>query len=234
MGRAFLSALVILAWFAPQVAAQEKPLWMLDFIFLNDGATLTDRDAYNAKAQPVAARHGVVLQVTLDTRLMMIGPPELDRVDLWTLPGPQALNAWGQDPEYKEMLPEALRVHDMNQLTLYLGREVSAPQITAGAFYYLELFAFHPESFAAQDFIDYVHATDALAQEFGLARVASMSNLQKALGPGPETHWFNLYSVPSEAAFKAWNNDQRFKDLAPTRNRLLNLNNSVLAIMQAQ
>ena len=207
---------------------------MLDFVFMDDGFSLADRDEYNAVASQTAARHGVVLQTTLDTAVMVIGPTELDRLDLWTLTTPDALAAWGRDADYLANKDRSDEIHDMRELTLYLGRQVQAPEIESGRFYYLELFAFNPESFTGEEFITYTRQSDTLAGQYAIFRRASFSQIGRILGNGPEVNWMNLYYISSDNNFRAWHNSAEFKSMVPTRQKLFDWDKSVLAIMKAK
>ncbi|MEM7190798.1 MAG: hypothetical protein AAF439_14410, partial [Pseudomonadota bacterium] len=97
---------------------------MLDFVYLASGKTLADRDAYNETARPIAANHGAELQVTLDrmsgaTGPLLGGPLLPERLDLWTMQTVHGLQSWGTDPAFQAILPRALEVHDMQQLSVY-------------------------------------------------------------------------------------------------------------------
>lgn len=218
-----LVVLVFLALFflLPVTAsAQDKQLYMLDFVFLNEGQSLAKRDAYNSLARPVASRHGVELMASFDAKLVMFGPKDLDRFDLWTVPAPGAVAAWGNDPDYKKMAAVSQEVHDFSQLTLYFAREVATPRVETDGLYYIEMMAFDPNGFVGDEFVAYVREMDAIAKEYGITRIASFNKLQKFLGNGPQTHWMNIYHISSIDRMKEWPRDERYRGLAPTREKL--------------
>jgi len=226
---------ILLAWasFCSVASAQEKQLYMLDFVFMAEDHGLSERDTYNQAAQQAAANHGIALHVTLDKEIMMLGPPELDRLDIWTFPDTAALGAWANDPEYKEIEPVAKKIHDWNQLSLYLAREVQAPTLKPKGRYYVELLTFNKDEFVGKEFVAYVRQSDAIAKEYGLLRVASFGSGKKILGNGPPANWMNIYEVSSLDKMKAWPNDKRFSALIPTREKLFVVDSLLMGIFRA-
>lgn len=215
-------------------ASAEQRMFMLDFVYLNTNVELAARTAYNAKAVPVAARHGVLLQATLDPVKIVLGPKDLARLDLWTLPEPNALQAWGRDPDFKAMQPESRSVHDMSKLTLFLAREMAPFQVTPGAHYWVEFLRFSENGFKGEDFSAYVREIDGLASKFQMYRVATFGKVGRILGQGHEAHWMNVYSVPNAQSLQAHLKGTRFVALAKVRERLFDLDKSLMAVFQSR
>ncbi len=213
--------------------SQGKQLYMLDFVFMNKGYNLSDRDKHNQNARPIAARHGVKLKASLDAKHMLLGPKGLNRLDLWTLPHPSALGAWGKDPAYKKIEPNAKKIHDFNQLTLYLGKERMAAQIRSGNIYYVELLTFDKRKFSGREFISYMKNHDTVASEYGLKRIASFNPLSKILGKGPQASWLSIYVVQSMNHFKKWPNDKRYQKLNLVRKNIFETNKSLIGLFKA-
>lgn len=216
----------------PAAAAQR--LFMLDFVFLNENVTLAARDAYNAKAAPIAARHGVELQATLDPVRVVIGPQSLDRLDLWTLPEPAALKQWGDDPDYQAMRVETLAVHDMTHLTLYLAREMGPVRIAPSGLYWVEFLRFDEAGFNGDDFSAYMAEIDAIAGKHAMRRVATFGKVGRILGQGFQAHWMNIYSVADPAQLEENLRDPRFVERAAMRNRLFDMDKSMMGVFQAR
>lgn len=215
-------------------AVAEQSLVMLDFVYLNKDVEVAERDAYNAKAKPIAARHGVILRSTLDPVRIVLGPKGLQRLDLWTLPAPQALQAWSDDPDYLAMRSETLAVHDMKRLTLYLAREIGPVQIAPGRHYWVEFLRFDKSGFTGEQFAAYMRETDGIAGKYDLQRVATFGKVGRILGPGFEAHWMNIYSVPDSERLQSYVEDARFVELASMRERLFDLDSSMMAVFQSR
>lgn len=201
-------------------AAQDRQLYMLDFVFLNDGITLEDRDAFNAKSSEIAGRYGIAHIATLDPLAITDGPQDLDRVDIWTVPSQDAWLAWGEDADFKALHAELAKVHDLDNLTLYFASEVAPPMIAPGQAYHLELFTFVEEGFDFDAFATYVQTVDQIAADHGIQRRASLGGLVKIIGSGPNADWLNLYSVPGPNEYDAMAKDPRNDALDGAREAL--------------
>lgn len=228
---AFLGVLGVL-WTAP-AQAQNKPLYMLDFVFMNSGYSLKDRDSHQKNAVPIAARHGIKLVASLDTRILFQGPENMSRLDLWTLPNQSAIGAWGADPDFKKIEPNSLKIHNTDRLSLYFARKVAISHIISGNTYFVELLTFDMKNFTAPEFIDYMKKNDAVAKNYGLTRVASFNPLSKFFGPGPKANWLNIYLVRSEKELRNWTKDDKYQALIPIRSKLLEGKKSLIGLFQA-
>lgn len=227
-------AALVLTLFLTLPASAEQRMFMLDFVYLNKNVELAARTAYNSRAAPVAARHGVRLQATLDPVKIVLGPTDLARLDLWTLPEPNALQAWGRDPDFKAMQPESRAVHDMSKLTLFLAREMAPFQVASGAHYWVEFLRFNETGFKGEDFSAYIREIDGLAARSQMHRVATFGKVGRILGKGHEAHWMNIYSVPNAQLLQAYLKDARFVELAKVRERLFDLDKSLMAVFQSR
>lgn len=209
------------------LSAQEIALrlYMLDFVFLNPGQTIADREAYNAQAAPIAARHGVIHFASLDPLNILQGPSDLVRLDLWHLPSLDALTAWGNDPDYNALRAQVLQVHDMQALTLYMAEEVMRPEITLGAAYHLDLLTFADEAWNRDIFITYIQAIDAVAERHGIFRTASVGGLAKFAGDGPTADWMHMYVLPGPDEYANMLQDPTYIDLGGLRDTIFVPNN---------
>lgn len=234
--RVFLLSSLSLASLAalPAAAQDAGPVYMLDFVFLNDGQTLGDRDAYNNRSRPIAARYGISLIATLDPLTITMGPRTLARVDVWELPSVQAIGAWGDDADYVALRPEVLRVHDLDDLTLYVASPVMAPAVVPGQVYHLELLTFSEDEWSREAFFSYIRAVDEIAATHGIRRNTSLANLNKLTGSGPTAQFFNLYAVPGANEYRAMGSDPRMTALTPERWRLFDAGRALEGAFMAQ
>lgn len=229
-----LLAAGIAAWLAGPVVAQEKtqPLLMLDFVFLAEGKSLADRDAYNAKALPVAGKHDVDFVASLDVFAMLKGPAELARLDVWTLPDPSALVKWDADPAYQPLKPLAFDVHDMDVLTLYLGLADAVPEPPEGEYFLIEVLTF-ADSFEREAFPKYLRERAKIAGTHEISHVGRVHLRKKLTGAMPDADWVNVYHLPSKAALVAWTEDAQTKAQLPVRTTLFDLSRSVVGVFRA-
>lgn len=228
MWRAIFGFLLLAIVTAP--AAAENRLFLVDFVALAEGRSLEDREAFNERARPVALRHTIALRASLDPVQVLLGRPRAERLDLWTLPGIGALQAWTADPDYAALAPDRARVHDAARRTLYLAEERGRADLIAGRLYWVEILVFALDRFDREGFIRYVRTSDALAARHGIERAASFGDLVRVLGSAGDIHWINIYAVPSAAALQAHLEAESFLNLAPERARLFDLDDSMLAV----
>ncbi|MEO1200874.1 MAG: hypothetical protein AAFX39_16905 [Pseudomonadota bacterium] len=219
---------------AERARAQDAQLYMLDFVFLNDGYTLEDRDAFNRVSEQIAARYGIARIASLDPVAVTDGPEDIARVDIWRLPSQQAVADWNEDPDFQALQPRLGQVHDLNNLTLYFAEEILAPQIQPGTYYHLELFTFSETQFDPEGFISYVQSVDAIGIDHGIARTGSFGSITRFFGGGPDADWLNLYRVPGPEQYNAMGTDPRMVELRSTRNTLFDREGSLLGAFQAR
>lgn len=229
---AAIVAVITLMW-ANSASAQVDQLYMLDFVFMSKGHTLADRDKHNQKARPIASRYGVNLVASLDALARFAGPKGLARLDIWTLPNQSALSSWGADTDYKKIEPNARKIHDFKQLTLYLSRERVAPQIVSGNIYYVELLTFNQKNFSVPELVGYIKNNDQIAKEYGLIPAARFNPISRILGNGPKANLLNVYSVQSKTAFKKLSEDKRYRALNPVRKKLFETDKMLIGVFKA-
>ena len=53
------------------------------------------------------------------------GPKNALELNLWELPGPEAMQKLGNDPEYQANVPFRDKIHNMSVLTLYMAKPIA-------------------------------------------------------------------------------------------------------------
>ncbi|MDP6707795.1 MAG: hypothetical protein QF893_15735 [Alphaproteobacteria bacterium] len=234
--RSLVTGLAILVVSAAAAGAQKAPKQVIfvDFVVLNEGQGLKDRDAYDIKALPIAARHGIKRFASLDIKHVVRTPGlKPQRLDLWLLPSPQALNAWAADPEYKALIAQRDEVHDMKALTLYLAVP-ARPMTEFGKHHYLIEIQKTGSGFSRELFANYEKKSDQIAAPYAIRRVAVLNMAKKLLGIGPAGQRLNIWHLPNEQNFSAWGKNKEFKALGPVRQQLFDLPQYLMLIAQGR
>ncbi len=211
---------VIFCSFSPAAMAAGQSLVMADFVVMSEGHGLTERDNYDARATPIAARYGIKRLASLDVlhNFTMKGF-KVKRLDLWLLPSVKALQAWGDDPEYKALLPYRDRVHDMKVTSLYFAHPAMPLRKLGEGHYFIEMFR-AGAGFDRGLFARFKQQSVALGAKYGAAPVAALNITKKILGKGPMGQRLNLWKLTSEQQFLAWVRSAEYKALEPMRQRL--------------
>lgn len=159
---------------------------LIDFIVLNEGIDIGERNAYEAALKPIAARYGAEVVHSYDVKEHLAGKmPTSVRVNIWNLDNVDALGAVDKDADYRAMIPNRDRVHDLSALTLYKAREtVNAGPITEGSVL-VDLVVMN-EGFGAEERDAYEAKMAPLAAKYGYTIHASYEIDQKIGGNGPE------------------------------------------------
>jgi len=219
---------------AQQKAKPKKQLVFVDFVVMSEGHGLKERAAYDAKADPIAARYGIKRFASLDIVQNVVSQNFRPvRLDLWLLPSPQALSAWSKDPDYKALLPYRNCVHDMKALTLYFAVPALPLRKVKKAHYMIELQTMGP-GFDAKTFAAYEKKSDLIAELYAVRRVAALSLSKKIIGAGPSGQRLNVWYLPNEGNFKAWGNNKDFKALVPVRQKLFDMSTYTMLIARGR
>lgn len=96
---------------------------LVDLIVMQDGAGDAERNAYEARMAPIAEKYG--FRVHSAFRILQKiggeGPESPIRLNLWAGQDPEGLQRLSQDPEYQELVEMRNRIHDMEQIALFLA-----------------------------------------------------------------------------------------------------------------
>jgi uncharacterized protein (DUF1330 family) len=230
-------AVVVLSTVVASGSAQAQdaaqPLVFVDFVVMSEGHGLDERDIYDAKATPIAARHGVKRFASFDIVQHLLTPGlKPQRLDLWLLPSLEALKAWGDDPEYHALLAYRDKVHDMRALTLYFAKPAGPVEAIGQGNYLIELQTIG-SGFDRAVFDEYERDSDEIAASYAIRRVGVYTIVKKVTGAGPDGQRLNIWYLPNEQNFQAWGENKAFQALAPEREKLFDLPNYLMLLGRA-
>lgn len=218
LSAASLSVATVLS--GASIAAAEQ-VNLIDFVVLNNGIDVSERDAYEAALKPIAAKYGAKVGHSYDLVAHLAGQmASAMRINVWELDDLSALGAVDQDAEYKAMIPDRDRIHDLSALTLYTGRETSnAGPITQG-FVLVDLVVMN-DGFGATERDSYEARMAPLAQRYGYTIRASYEIDQKIGGDGPENPLrLILWHGDNPDALGALTKDPEYMSLEDERQKL--------------
>lgn len=205
---------------------------LIDFIVLNDGIEIAERDAYETALKPIAARYGAEVVHSYNVMAHLAGEMETSvRVNIWNLDDMSALGAVDKDADYRAMIPNRDRIHDLSALTLYTAREnINNGPITEG-FVLVDLIVMK-DGFGAAERDAYEAKMAPLAEKYGYVIQASYEIDQKIGGDGPETPLrLNLWNGNNPDALGALTQDPGYVALEAERQKLFDF--SALTLFMA-
>ncbi len=207
---------------APRAAEDrgDTPLRLLDFVVMNEGYGPADRAAYTAEVQAIARAHGVTLAQSYRVDQVMAGEVDgvLD-VNIWRVPGPEALQALGEDPRYQALTRLRDRIHDMSKLTLYLAEPVTEVGQLRSEHVLVDL-VFLNEGADLRERASYVSDITPIARRHGARPVQTYRILRHLAGRGEGAVELNLWEVDSPGALQATLADPDYQAHIARRDRI--------------
>ena len=102
---------------------KDGKFYLLDFVIMNEGNGPLQRTIYTEKTEKIAIKHGIKKVASYDVIQHLGGLiPDVLEVNLWEMDTPEAMQALGSDPAYQENVPFRDKIHNMQDLTLYMAQ----------------------------------------------------------------------------------------------------------------
>jgi uncharacterized protein (DUF1330 family) len=222
--------LIVLAFSSMNLYAHNhKPLRLLDFVILNSGYVLEDRDVYEAKVEGIASRYGMKIERKFDiTKFMMgnAGLSEVSRINIWFVPE-GAMKSLSRDPDYQALVPSRNKIHNMDALSLYIADADSISKQATGTVM-VDLVTMNP-GFNLSDRKDYESKVAPVTARHGMTRFASYDIINKKMGIAPASAVrLNFWSIEDTKKMKLVSEDPEYKALLAYRNTIHDMKNVTL------
>lgn len=106
-----------------QKASPAAELYLIDFVVMNDGYGLAERRDYESDVRPIAEKYDAEITQSYEMVDYLGGAVEGSiKLNLWSLPGPEAVQQLNEDPEYQAIVPYRNEIHNFEALTLYFAK----------------------------------------------------------------------------------------------------------------
>lgn len=94
-------------------------------VVMNKGFGAKARNQYEEVILPIAQKYGMELKNSFSITEFKagVGPKSPLRLNLWEIEDPDLVKKLGEDPNYKNEIPNRNKIHDMEKLTLYLAKQ---------------------------------------------------------------------------------------------------------------
>lgn len=214
-------------------AAQARPMWLVDFVYIAEGHTLAEHDAFTENTAHFAARHGVRRLISLDRvpGFAHPGPIGPDRIDLWSLPDRAALDAWRNDAD--RVWFEDLAGHVLaSQSSRYLGREQAMAAIGPDGLFLVDIPRYREQADAAA-VAAYAADLARAGQPHGVAAVATLGGIAHLSGPFGRVDLIRIWHLPGRAALDALLTDPAIRAVESRRRGLHDFGGSARQLYRA-
>lgn len=199
---------------------------LIDFVVLNPSHTLEERNEYEIKLAPIAAKYGAKVIHSYDITAHLAGPMKQPlRISVWDLPDQSTFEKVGSDPDYKALIAGRDLIHNMKEMTLYFANEIQNNGPITHKKILVDLVVMQ-EGYADKERNDYEEKMAPLASKYGF-EIAASYNIQKKLGgTGPEKPLrLNLWQINDPKKMDMLSADPDYMALAPQRNKIHDFSN---------
>lgn len=218
---AFALSMVAGASLGTLPAHAESKANLIDFVVLNDGYNIEDRNAYEIKLAPISAKYGAKVVHSYDITSHLSGPlKNVVRVNVWELSDHSAFKKIGADPSYQALVPSRDRVHNMKKLALYTGNEIKNNGPIKDGVILVDLVVMN-DGYGNAERDAYESKMVPLAAKYGFELISSYAIKKKLSGTGPQQPLrLNLWRVEDPSTMKKLSADADYKALEGVRSKI--------------
>ncbi len=199
---------------------------IIELVTMRDPHTAADHNNYVREIKPYTDKHGLTPNATFNVLKKAAGtaPDHTVQIGLWNLSAPDGLQKIFEDPGYQAHAEHRDRLHDMENLTLYMAKPVFEQSFNKENVTIMD-FAVMNKGYGKQDWEKYFSNLEKIGSRFHLRRVASYEIMQFLSGKGPkEAVLVNLYEVPSPATMGQLQQDLDYQNtMVPERDKIFNM-----------
>jgi uncharacterized protein (DUF1330 family) len=216
--------LCLIFLFAATASGAGEKTYILDFVSLNEGVHLSDRDQYDHSVIPIVKKYGMKLKGRFDLDAIAGSFTQPARLNVWELDSLESMQKIGQDEQYASLKSMRDSIHDMQALTLYVADFKTRRKLEKGLVL-VDLVVMN-EGFGKDDRNSYEAKVLPIAEDYGMRVVQSFDILKKMRGSGPSAAMrLNLWSIEDPEKMKKLSQDERYTSLIEYRNKIHDMDN---------
>lgn len=209
---------------------------LIDFVIMEDGYGAEFRDPYEDIVETIAGRHGLTRARSFYVAQFLGGEQAMQgvlKVNVWSM-NADSMSRLGADPDYRSIIPFRDQIHNMRDLTLYLGGEDLVGKEPEGSTILVDLVVMQ-EGAGAEERDEYEDRIAPIAARYGLRLFAAYPISRRMSGAGPEEAMrLNFWSAPSPNAMQQLGQDPDYQAIIPDRNRIHNMEAVTLFFAQVE
>ena len=229
MGKSMIKVLAVFIMITtPYLShSQDKDKFILvDLVVMNEGYGQQERDAYTKKTVKIAAKYGIkkIKTYQIMNKLSGTGPDQALELNLWEMDDPSAMQKLGSDPEYLANVSFRDKIHNMQDLTLYIAKPKKVGKAIAADKYVLVDLVVLNDGYGPKDRDGYSKETQRIAKKYGFRKAHSFSLVNHLAGKGPKAAMeLNLWELPDPSAMQKLGEDAAYQANVPKRNQIHNM-----------
>lgn len=203
----------------PLSIAHADPLYLLDFVIMNEGYGIEERNNYEAIIEPISGKYGAKIIRSYDLKQHLGGAiPNAIRLNVWELPD-GAMQKLQQDPDYQALVAYRDRIHSMADGSLFMATESLGKREPTTDTIMVDLVVMQ-DGYGLEEREAYERKMAPIGAKYGVEKFATYDILQKVGGAAPDGLRVNLWAVPDPSAMAKAMSDPDYQKLIPRRDQI--------------
>jgi len=203
----------------PLSIAHADTLYLLDFVVMNEGYGIEERNNYEAMIEPISAKYGAKIIRSYDLKQHLGGAiPNAIRFNVWEVPE-GAMQKLQQDPDYQALVAYRDRIHSMNDGSLFMATESLGNREPTTDTIMVDLVVMQ-DGYGLTEREAYERKIVPIGAKYGVEKFATYDIVQKMAGAAPDGLRVNLWAVPDPSAMAMANSDPDYQKQIPNRDQI--------------
>lgn len=194
-------------------------LYLLDFVVMNEGYGIEERNNYEAIIEPISTKYGAKIVRSYDLKQHLGGAiPKAIRFNVWEL-SDGAMQKLQQDPDYQALVAYRDRIHNMKDGSLFMATESLGNREPMTDTIMVDLVVMQ-DGYGLKQREAYERKTAPIGVKYGVEKFATYDIVQKIGGAAPDGLRVNLWAVPDPSAMAMVNSDPDYQKQVPKRDQI--------------
>lgn len=221
----FSAYLLTLFLISSSAIAQPSEYRIIEIVTLNEGFTEDYRENYMSLINPYLDKYGFEeltnLQVIKKAR--GTGPDNAQAINVWKIPGPDALEKIMNDPGYQQHVMYRNLIFNMETQTMFLAKASKEGELTQGKMVLTDFVVMQGENGEAER-TKYFKKLEKITSKYEMKRTAVYEIDKLIAGKGPNAAILNLWEVSSGDVLKKVIEDEEYKTkMVPVRDQTFDM-----------
>ncbi|NMH86857.1 hypothetical protein [Flavivirga algicola] len=199
-------------------------IYMIDFVVLNDGFTIKDRNKYEKKVIKITKKYGMKIQQSYKLNKHMKGDLiGAIKLNIWILPNANVLKELSKDEDYLEMVAYRNEIHNMNAVTIYMAESETNLGQLKGENIFVDLVVMN-DGYGNVERDVYEDKILPVAENYGM-HLKNVFNIREyKMGMGPKNAIrLNIWEIEDPKKMKELGEDKHYIEHVPFRNKIHNM-----------
>lgn len=208
-----------------QLSNGQLPLRFIELVTLNSPYKVKDHIDYHQTIKPIMDKNGLrtISNYEVVKKARGSAPDHVAMIGVYSLESMEKMNRIFEDPEYLKHVEKRDLIHDMPNMTMYLGKPIVEGSFDRTKMIIVDLIVMNP-SHTSKERDEYFTKVEKIGAKYGLRRFAAYEISRFMGGHGPrDVSLINLYEADKETMQQLSSDPEYQKNMIPIRNRLFNM-----------